>query len=183
MRFKKLVQLLVVVLLFAPASTLACKNDGCGGCNKKESCGCAASGKPTNEKDGGACCSGKEHDGGNCRGSYGGAPASKEGEEAKKSRAGGEVAEPAAGFIDNPAADAEYRLMREDTDGKLGDDEFRVISSNGSITRRPCPYSCRMRGIESSACKEWRSLDGKECYVQNLAQDRAHPSQAIPLKK
>ncbi len=58
--------------------------------------------------------------------------------------------------------------MVENRDGELKPNEYEVISTNGSITRAFCPYTCAMRGLEGKHCKTWRSLsDPKLCYVQD----------------
>lgn len=57
--------------------------------------------------------------------------------------------------------------MREDIDGKLEADEYRVISKDGSLTRRPCPYTCEMRGIPGEYCREFRGREENECYVKD----------------
>lgn len=59
-------------------------------------------------------------------------------------------------------------VMKEDTDGVLAEDEYRVISKDGSLTRRPCPYTCEMRGIPREHCKESKGKkDENECYVKD----------------
>jgi hypothetical protein len=66
--------------------------------------------------------------------------------------------------------------MTEVFDGQLSAGTYEVISTNGSITRALCPYTCKMRGIEKSHCKTWRSASEPEkCYVE----DTSLPSQAI----
>lgn len=58
--------------------------------------------------------------------------------------------------------------MVENRDGELKPNEYEVISTNGSITRAFCPYTCAMRGLKAKHCKTWRSLyDPKLCYVQD----------------
>ena len=57
--------------------------------------------------------------------------------------------------------------MRENRDGVIKDNEYRVISLDGSLTRRPCPYTCEMRGIPRQHCREFKSGDGTECYVKD----------------
>lgn len=57
--------------------------------------------------------------------------------------------------------------MKADQDGKIEADEYRLISANGGLTRRPCPYTCEMRGIPRENCKEFKSTDGSECYVED----------------
>jgi hypothetical protein len=59
-------------------------------------------------------------------------------------------------------------VNREDTDGIIEADEYRLISVDGGTTRRPCPYTCEMRGIERKNCREWRSVNGRECYVRDM---------------
>lgn len=70
---------------------------------------------------------------------------------------------------------------QEDTDGDVGPNEYRVIDPHGAVTRRPCPWSCEMRGIPKEHCKEWKSItnavDG-ECYVQDL---RISKADAMPI--
>jgi len=69
--------------------------------------------------------------------------------------------------------------MVEDKDGNLASNEFEVISTNNSITRALCPYSCEMRGLPKKFCKTWQSKqDPSMCYVQ----DTRIPSDAISLK-
>jgi len=52
--------------------------------------------------------------------------------------------------------------------GELKPNEYEVISTNGSITRAICPYTCAMRGLAAKHCKTWRSLSNpKLCYVQD----------------
>lgn len=69
--------------------------------------------------------------------------------------------------------------MVEDTDGNIQANEYRVISANGSTSRRPCPYTCEMRQIPKEQCKEWKSLEDSECYVQDL---RIGGSDAMPKR-
>lgn len=55
-----------------------------------------------------------------------------------------------------------------------------VISSNGAVTRAPCPYTCEMRGLPLEHCKTWPSpSDPGQCYVW----DTRLPQDAIPLSK
>ena len=69
--------------------------------------------------------------------------------------------------------------MSENRDGDLKPNEYEVISTDGSITRAYCPYTCAMRGIPQKHCKTWRSqTDKKKCYVQ----DKRGHSQAIVFK-
>lgn len=73
-------------------------------------------------------------------------------------------------------ADETQTTMTEDKDGVLVAGEYEVISTNGSITRSKCPYTCEMRGLPKQYCKTWQSLKDKElCYVQ----DTRIPSNAI----
>jgi hypothetical protein len=66
--------------------------------------------------------------------------------------------------------------MVKNEDGELKANEYEVISTNDSIFRAFCPYTCAMRGLEAKYCKTWRSLiDPKLCYVQ----DTRIPSNAI----
>lgn len=71
----------------------------------------------------------------------------------------------------------------EDRDGEIAPNEYRVIDPAGGVTRRPCPYTCEMRGFPKKHCKEWKSVtkaqDG-ECYVQDLrvSTDDAMPTSA-----
>jgi hypothetical protein len=53
----------------------------------------------------------------------------------------------------------------ENTDGHIKEGEFQFVSPNGAVTRRPCPYTCEMRGLPKQHCKVWRSVDGTLCYV------------------
>lgn len=66
--------------------------------------------------------------------------------------------------------------MRIDTDGIIEKDEYRIISENGRLTRRPCPYTCEMRGIPKKYCHEFHSIDGSECYIE----DTRLPDDALP---
>lgn len=69
--------------------------------------------------------------------------------------------------------------MTENTDGELAPGQYEVISTNGSITRALCPYTCAMRRIPKGVCKVWRSRrDPNLCYVQ----DMRLPSDAISLE-
>ena len=77
----------------------------------------------------------------------------------------------------NSATSAYAETMVEDKDGDIQPNEYRVISVNGSTTRRPCPYTCEMRQIPKESCKEWKSLEDSECYVQDL---RIGGSDAMP---
>ena len=66
--------------------------------------------------------------------------------------------------------------MVKNEDGILKPNEYEVISTNDSITRALCPYTCAMRGIEAKYCKAWRSvIEPTLCYVQ----DTRIPSDAI----
>ena len=78
------------------------------------------------------------------------------------------------------AATAYAESMVADVDGDIQPNEYRVISANGSTTRRPCPYTCEMREIPKESCKEWKSLEDSECYVQDL---RIGGSDAMPNSK
>ena len=58
----------------------------------------------------------------------------------------------------------------DDGDGMLASDEYRIIDPDGATTRRPCPYTCKMRGIPKNQCKEWRSASNPDdCYVQDTS--------------
>jgi hypothetical protein len=82
-----------------------------------------------------------------------------------------ESAAPAPAGAERTAA-----TMVEDDDGYLAPNEYEVISTNGSISRSFCPYTCAMRGLETKDCKTWRSLNDPElCYVQ----DNRVPTNAI----
>ena len=59
------------------------------------------------------------------------------------------------------------KVTREDNDGVLEPDEYTKISENGSVTRRPCPYTCEDHGIPRQSCKMWRSGYADECYVED----------------
>ena len=67
--------------------------------------------------------------------------------------------------------------LRPDTDGVLEEDEYEVISMNGGLTRKTCPYTCEMRGIDKSHCKEWKSTSHNLCYVEDtsLSQNAVKP--------
>lgn len=68
---------------------------------------------------------------------------------------------------DSLEMEAGATVTREDTDGVLEADEYRVISMNGAVTRRPCPYTCEQRGVPKASCKTWLSDDKAECYVHD----------------
>lgn len=69
--------------------------------------------------------------------------------------------------------------MQEDTDGELNQNEYERVSTNDSITRALCPYTCDMRGLTQEICRSWKSLvDPSKCYVQ----DTRLPSNAIEFK-
>ncbi len=69
--------------------------------------------------------------------------------------------------------------MMEDKDGILAENEFEKISTNDSIYRARCPYTCEMRGVPKEHCRTWQSKqDQSMCYVQ----DTRLPSDAIGLK-
>ena len=59
-------------------------------------------------------------------------------------------------------------VEREDRDGVIEPDEYRKVSENGAVTRRPCPYTCEDRGIPQEKCRAWPSHYEGECYVQDL---------------
>ena len=69
----------------------------------------------------------------------------------------------------NIKAERTSTTMVENRGGsELKPNEYEVISTNGSITRALCPYTCAMRGLDAKYCKTWRSLnDPKLCYVQD----------------
>jgi len=70
-------------------------------------------------------------------------------------------------------------MLQPDTDGEIGTGEYQVISADGSITRRPCAYTCEMRGLMEGKCRTWISkIDPNLCYVQ----DTRSRSDAIPMK-
>ena len=70
----------------------------------------------------------------------------------------------------------ENPVMRENKDGDIKPGEYQRISENGGLTRRPCPYSCEMKGIPRKNCKEWVSRrDTNLCYVE----DTRLPSDAV----
>lgn len=70
-------------------------------------------------------------------------------------------------------------VWKENTDGMIRPDEYRKISENGALTRRPCPYTCEMRGIPNNHCRTWRSIvEPDQCYVWDT---RYHQS-AVPIK-
>lgn len=79
-------------------------------------------------------------------------------------------------FIPTTLSAESPTAMREDRDGIVEADEYTVISMNGGTTRRPCPYTCEMRGLPRNQCREWRSLDGVNCYVL----DTTKPNNAMP---
>lgn len=70
----------------------------------------------------------------------------------------------------------------EDRDGEIGPNEFRVIDPNGAVTRRPCPYTCGMRGIPKSQCRQWPSAGAAqgECYVHDLRVSRDDAMPRMP---
>ena len=67
--------------------------------------------------------------------------------------------------------------MKPDQDGELQPDEYEVLTSNGGLTRRPCPYTCEMRGVARQHCREWKSRDQSLCYVW----DTRFPQDAVPV--
>ncbi len=80
----------------------------------------------------------------------------------------GEKAQGENSAIKNIEAGRSATTMVQDDDGVLQPNEYELISTNGSITRALCPYTCAMRGLEAKHCKTWRSLnDPKLCYVQD----------------
>ncbi len=61
---------------------------------------------------------------------------------------------------------------------EVGRGTYEVVSTNGSITRSLCPYTCEMHGLPRSHCRTWQSKqDPTRCYVQ----DTRIPSDAIHL--
>lgn len=84
-------------------------------------------------------------------------------------------------LLTSTVAYAETTQWVEDTDGELMPNEYRLVDTKGSVTRRPCPYTCEMRDIPKEFCKEWKSItnavDG-ECYVQDL---RISHDDAMPI--
>ena len=68
----------------------------------------------------------------------------------------------------HPVATGSHSGMKEDQDGNLDKGEYEIISTNGSITRALCPYTCEMRGLPQKTCKSWQSKQDKTmCYVQD----------------
>jgi hypothetical protein len=68
--------------------------------------------------------------------------------------------------------------MREDSDGNIMEGEYQVISKNGGVTRRPCPYTCEMKGIPQTSCRTWVSKsDSSLCYVE----DTRLSQNAVPM--
>lgn len=78
---------------------------------------------------------------------------------------------------ENKAARASDSVWKEDKDGVEGEHEYRLVNPEGNLTRAKCPYTCADRGIAAEHCKEWKSKDGTECYVQ----DTRAPQGAVPL--
>ena len=75
---------------------------------------------------------------------------------------------------------APHPSMKENEDGNLKQGEYEVISTNGSVTRAFCPYTCEMRGLPAKNCKSWKSLqEPDKCYLQ----DTRLPSNAVPMGK
>lgn len=68
--------------------------------------------------------------------------------------------------------------MRELKPGEdLTPGTYETVSTNGSITRALCPYTCDMRGLPKEHCKTWASKqEPSKCYVQ----DTRLQSNAIP---
>lgn len=56
-------------------------------------------------------------------------------------------------------------------------EEVQVVSANGALTRRPCPYTCEDRQLPSEHCKTWESKDKTLCYVW----DTRLPQNAVPI--
>lgn len=71
--------------------------------------------------------------------------------------------------------EGQSKVWKEDTDGVLEANEYRAITEDGLVTRRPCPYTCEDRGIARSNCKEWRSKDENACYVQDTSKPQRSP--------
>lgn len=87
-----------------------------------------------------------------------------------------------AAITGSPAKDvlAPHPSMKENTDGILKSGEYEVISTNGSISRSVCPYTCEMRGLPKQYCRAWPSKqDPSRCYLE----DTRIPSSAVPLGK
>ena len=73
---------------------------------------------------------------------------------------------------------APHPSMTENKDGVLKQGEYEVISTNGSVTRSFCPYTCEMRGLPKQYCRTWKSVqEPDKCYVQ----DTRLPSEAVPI--
>ena len=86
---------------------------------------------------------------------------------------------PAAVRADDAQNTTSRSPMVEDKDGVIASNEYEVISTNGSITRALCPYSCEMRDLPKKFCKTWQSKqEPSMCYVQ----DTRIPTEAITLK-
>lgn len=69
--------------------------------------------------------------------------------------------------------------FQENKDGNIKEGEYEVMNESGSLTRRPCPYTCENRGIPRESCHEWRSVAGDLCYVH----DTRLPQAAVPLDR
>ena len=73
-----------------------------------------------------------------------------------------------------------HKTMKMDQDGVLVAGEYEVISTNNSVTRALCPYSCEERSIPKANCRTWKSKNEPDkCYVQ----DTRLPSDAVPIGK
>ena len=81
-----------------------------------------------------------------------------------------------SGTKESLASGTSAAIMHEDKDGEIAADEYQIISVNGGVTRRPCPYTCEMRGIPRDHCKEWTSNNKVDCYVQ----DTSKPADVMP---
>lgn len=55
--------------------------------------------------------------------------------------------------------------------------QVEVISPNGALTRKVCPYTCEDRELPKQHCKTWRSKDNISCYVW----DTRLPQDAVPI--
>ncbi|NMC63701.1 MAG: hypothetical protein GYA55_11115 [SAR324 cluster bacterium] len=89
------------------------------------------------------------------------------------------IAANALAIDQTPVSSQAVSLFQEDKDGIIKDGEYEVMNENGSLTRRPCPYTCENRGIPREKCHEWKSASGDLCYVH----DTRLPQAAVPLRK
>lgn len=83
-------------------------------------------------------------------------------------------------FATNAFSEVDYEPTNgwhEDVDGEMGPKEFRIVNEDGNLTRAHCPYTCEDRGVDRQNCKEWKSENGQEYYVQDTRQRQL----AVPL--